>query len=259
MRAVPALRLEMRLKLISCEVFYREMAAASARSPNHIEVDFFAPALHKDGPAQKRKHLQEAIDACDTTRFQAVLLGYGLCGVDLAGLQARSIPLVIPRNCDCITHLLRQQCPSRMDSMRLRPAIHLHAGAAPQATKTPSDDDFQAVHRAGLECSVEHLAARYGSEVARYFTDGFRHVRNIPLEKDFMGSRRPTVNLLASTNTRRFAHRAISSPALGRDSLPIQQLVDGYWSYEQFLVVPPQWQVIMSLEEGITAVRKNHE
>ena len=36
----------MRLKLISCEVFYREMCAVLARSPNEVDVEFLSKGLH---------------------------------------------------------------------------------------------------------------------------------------------------------------------------------------------------------------------
>jgi len=48
--------------------------------------------------------LQEAIDRLDTPSL--VMLGYGLCGNGLAGLQARRHTLLVPRSDDCIAILL---------------------------------------------------------------------------------------------------------------------------------------------------------
>ncbi len=39
----------MRLKLISCEIFYREMCAVVARSPNTVDVEFLPKGLHDIG------------------------------------------------------------------------------------------------------------------------------------------------------------------------------------------------------------------
>ena len=39
----------MQLKLIACEIFYREMCAAVARSPNQVDVEFLPKGLHDIG------------------------------------------------------------------------------------------------------------------------------------------------------------------------------------------------------------------
>ena len=50
--------------------------------------------------------LTETLSRVDETRYDAVLLGYGLCSNGLVGMGARSIPLVVPRAHDCITLFL---------------------------------------------------------------------------------------------------------------------------------------------------------
>src|SRR5262245_12311217 len=95
----------MRLKLISCQVFCREMAAVIARSRNQVEIEFLSKGLHEIGCVGMAARIQEAIDGvCGD--FDAVLLGYGLCNNGLAGLCAHRVPLVVPRAHDCITLLL---------------------------------------------------------------------------------------------------------------------------------------------------------
>ena len=69
----------MRLKLISCEIFYREMCAAVARSPHRVDLEFLPKGLHDIGSAKMSARLQEAVDTVDAERYQAVLLGYALC------------------------------------------------------------------------------------------------------------------------------------------------------------------------------------
>ncbi len=41
----------MRLKLIACEIFYRELCAAVARSVNQVDVEFLPKGLHDIGQA----------------------------------------------------------------------------------------------------------------------------------------------------------------------------------------------------------------
>ena len=96
----------MRLKLISCEVLYREMCAAVARSPHQVDLEFLPKGLHDLGGPAMRARLQEAADRVDATQYEAVLLGYALCGNGVAGLVSRNLPLVIPRAHDCIALLM---------------------------------------------------------------------------------------------------------------------------------------------------------
>ena len=64
--------------------------------------------LHDRGARAMRAGLQAAIDEAEAQaeKYDAIALGYGLCGNGLAGLEARSVPLVLPRAHDCITLLM---------------------------------------------------------------------------------------------------------------------------------------------------------
>ena len=106
----------MRLKLISCDVLYREMCAAVARSPHQVDLEFLPKGLHDRKTCEMLDEIQKMVDRVDPEQYQGVLLGYGLCGNGLAGLTARSIPVVLPRAHDCISRRLRAR--SRCCGMR---------------------------------------------------------------------------------------------------------------------------------------------
>ena len=84
----------MRLKLITCEVFAREMDAAAERSSNEVQIEMLPQGLHEIPCFQMRDRIQEVIDGGDETGFEAVLLGYGLCSNGLAGICARSTSMI---------------------------------------------------------------------------------------------------------------------------------------------------------------------
>ena len=52
----------MRLKLIACEVLYREMCAAVARSAEVVDVEFLPKGLHDMGGKAMTAKLQECVD-----------------------------------------------------------------------------------------------------------------------------------------------------------------------------------------------------
>ncbi len=97
----------MRLKLLACEVFTREIGLCLAEVPHTVDVEFTAIDSH-DSPDALRQSLQAAIDKAEASGrdCDAVLLCYGLCGNATVGLVARSAQLVIPRAHDCCTILL---------------------------------------------------------------------------------------------------------------------------------------------------------
>jgi hypothetical protein len=94
----------MRYKLIACGTFRRELEAAIPASPGAVDPEFLELGLH-ERPSALRSLLQERVDAAGGS-YDAILLGYGLCGNAVAGLRARASPLVLPRAHDCCTILL---------------------------------------------------------------------------------------------------------------------------------------------------------
>ena len=94
----------MRLYAVACDVVARPIYLCAARSPHVVDVRLFERGLHNE-PANLRDRLQEAIDDAPASA-EAVVLGYGLCGGATAGIEARRIPVVLPRAHDCITLFL---------------------------------------------------------------------------------------------------------------------------------------------------------
>ena len=95
----------MRILCLGCEVLARPLYLAAATSPHIVDVELLRRGLH-DVPANLRTILQESVDAADPSRYDAVVLGYALCGQATAGVRAGRIPLVVPRAHDCITLFL---------------------------------------------------------------------------------------------------------------------------------------------------------
>ncbi|MCY2930287.1 MAG: DUF1638 domain-containing protein [Planctomycetota bacterium] len=97
----------MLLKLIACNVFWREACHCLARSPHTVDAEFLELGEHIR-PDVLRQAIQARIDqaAGGVKGYDAVLLLYGLCGNAGVGLRARTQTLIIPRAHDCCTILL---------------------------------------------------------------------------------------------------------------------------------------------------------
>lgn len=93
----------MKLRLIACEVLLRELCSVIARSPHQVDLGFLPKGLHDIGSSGMVARLQSAVDAVEPAEYDAVIMGYALCNNGVAGLKARTLPVVIPRGHDCMT------------------------------------------------------------------------------------------------------------------------------------------------------------
>jgi hypothetical protein len=152
----------MRFKLISCEVLFREMCDAVARSPHQVDVEFLSKGLHDRGGAAMAKELQAKIDATDG--YDAVLLGYALCGNGLHGLRAGSIPVAAMRAHDCIALLLGSR-------ERYAELVTEEPGTYFRSTgwiERGSGLEQLVMNSTGVGISLDQFIEKYGEDNGRY-------------------------------------------------------------------------------------------
>ncbi|MCX8065440.1 MAG: DUF1638 domain-containing protein [Candidatus Hydrogenedentes bacterium] len=94
-----------RFAVISCHVLWREIAYYSSQLPHSYNFCFLEQGLH-DSPELLQQIIQDKVEEFDTESYDAILIGYGLCGKGLASLKAGRVPLVVVRAHDCITLFL---------------------------------------------------------------------------------------------------------------------------------------------------------
>ena len=243
----------MRLKLISCQVFSREVAAVVAHSRHQIDVEILSKGLHNIGCAGMRERLQAAIDRVPPGP-DAILLGYGLCNNGLAGLRARDIPLVAPRAHDCITVLLGSK-ERYLDYFERHPGAYFKSSGWIEHEKNPAElDQLSIPHRNSMHASFDELAARYGEENARYLLQELgnhtRHYGQITfiemgVEPDDRFERQSRVEA---------ARRGWRFEKIQGDLSMLQRFVDGEWAESEFLTVPPGQQLVATYDEKLITI-----
>lgn len=230
-----------RYKLISCNVFQRELCIAIAQSPNLVDPEFMELGLH-ERPGTLRDSLQPRIDAaCASSalggeRYDAILLGYGLCGNGLAGIRAGSIPLVIARAHDCCTILLgsRAEFLARFgDSLSARwsSAGYIERGAT--YFRASALGEYSGI---GLEYA--ELVEKYGEENATYVWETLHpeaketELRYIEIPETAGLGHADTMRAQAQAEGKTFT-------LLPGSMRLLRALVAGNWDETEFLVVQP--------------------
>lgn len=246
----------MRYKLVSCEVLFREMCYAIARSPNIVDLEFLPKGLHDIGSKGMQSRLQAALDKVDESRYDAILLGYGLCNNGLVGLTARTIPLVLPRAHDCITLFLGSK-ERYLEYFNARPGVYFKTTGWMERGENPGELRQLSIQRqTGMDYRLEELIAKYGEENGRYIYETLcNDTRNyqqftfieMGIEPDDSYERR----------TREDAEkRGWAFEKVRGDMGLIQRLVDGIWKEDEFLVVPPGHRIVANYDEKIIAAEK---
>lgn len=106
----------MRIHILACRVFTREISALIGGCENDIDVTWLPQGMH-DTPVilhdYLEKQLEELYRMIEKKSMKRVpdyiVLGYGLCSKSIVGLTAKEIPIVAPRVEDCIGLFLGSQ------------------------------------------------------------------------------------------------------------------------------------------------------
>jgi Protein of unknown function (DUF1638) len=237
-----------RYKLISCNIFQRELCAAIADTPHVIDPVFLELGLHEE-PERLRELLQGRVDqatesseraSAPADRYEAILLGYGLCGNSLAGLEARSLPLILARAHDCCAILLgsRREFLARFgDSLS---SAWSSAGNIERGSSSLHLTEFG--RRSGIGLGFAELEASHGEENARYLWE----ILHQPIG-------RPEIRYIETTETAALGYSEAmreKADAEGKDfvhligsSRLLRGLVNGPWDMNDYLVVPPGYRI----------------
>jgi hypothetical protein len=239
-----------RLKIVACDVFLKELSSVVARSSHTIEMEWLPKRLHEEGGTAMRERLQQAIDATAASH-EAILLAYGLCNNGLVGLAAPAMPLVALRAHDCITAFLG----SRERYARYfaeYPGTYFLTTGWMEGAQAAGGALMLPTQVGGIPLDHDTLAARYGEDNARFLLqelgDPTRHYRRLAFIRTGTDPR----NLHAQAAEHAAARRGWAYESIeGRLDL-LDRLVNGPWETdEDFLVVPPGRKIAASHDERV--------
>jgi hypothetical protein len=245
----------MRLKLISCEVLFREMCALVARSPHQIDVEFLPKGLHDLGSGDMLARVQAVLDRADEPKYEAVLFGYGLCNNGLNGLTARTRPIVIPRAHDCIT-LFFGSAQKYLEYFDAHPGTYFKTSGWIERGEAEGElRQLSIYHKAGMDSTYEELVAKYGEDNARYLYETLcgnpQHYGQFTYIE--MGVE-PDGRFEQKTREDAAARNWTFEKVRGDLSM-MQRLVEGDWNARDFLIVKPGEKVVATYDTGVIEAR----
>ncbi len=237
-------------KIIACEIAFREICWVVAQTPNVISLEFLSQGYH-DNPEMGYSRVQERIDAVEPGKFDAILIGYGLCNHLITGLKARHTSLVIPRAHDCLTFFFGSK--DRYEKyFRSHPGTYYYTSGWLEHRRR-GGEQVPYTQRSGLgpKRSFEEMVDLYGEDNARYLQEFFdqwrqHYGRALLIEFDFTRSLglREEVQRICQENG--WVYDEIKG-----DIGLLKRWVEGDWKEEEFLIVPPGYQVAPSYDERI--------
>ncbi|MGJ5819816.1 DUF1638 domain-containing protein [Paludibaculum fermentans] len=237
----------MRLKLISCEVLFREMCSELARSPHQVDVEFMPKGLHDLGGKAMAQDLQKRIDAVPAGQFDAILLGYGLCGNGLHGLEARDTMLVLPRAHDCIALLMgsREQYQRYFDE---HPGTYYRSTGWLERGKGLQQLTHNTV---GMDVSEADLIAKYGEDNGRYLYEQLTRYRSNYQRLTFIETGLEADTRFEEEARWEAAERGWTFEKLVGNLILVRRLIQGDWKGSDFLITQPGQRIAASYDPSI--------
>ncbi len=229
----------MRLKFVICKVLQKEAYLCAARSGNIVDIVLMEQGLHNTPDALRtevQKELEKLADVAGN-KYDAILLGYGLCGNGITGLRC-AIPLVVPRAHDCIT-LLLGSLKRHLEYQENHRGVYWYSDGWIGTGTMPGRERYEKL--------LAEYTEKYGSDNAAYLIETEQSWMKeygwaAYIDWGFAGAKEQ------KEYTRRCAkYLGWRFDAVKGESGLLQRLVDGDWNSGDFLIIKPGQEIQQDL------------
>ena len=240
--------------LISCAVLARESYYAAAVSKNIIDIIMLDQGLHDIGEEGMSSELQKTIDSIDSEKYDAILMGYGLCNNGIRGLHS-PVPLVIPRAHDCIALLMGSK-ERYADYFDKNPGTFYKSTGWIERVKHNLSNPDSTTRQLGMD-TYQKYVDKYGEENAAYLMEtlegGMKHYERMTYIDTGIGEfPEYKTEVKADAEEREWKFEDYR----GNPSL-LLSLVNGEWDSDKFLILQPEERVIPTYDDNIIGSEEN--
>jgi hypothetical protein len=195
--------------------------------------------------------LQEAVDRTPEGIYQAILLGYGLCGNGLDGLTARRTRMVAPRAHDCIALLMgsRERHQAYFDA---------NPGAYYQSTGwLERGKDLQQLtpNTVGLDESLEALMRKYGDDNGRYLYEEMTRYRSQYRKLTYIETGLEADGRFLAEAQAEAREKGWIFERLPGDLAWLRRMVAAQWTEAEFVVAEPGQRIVASYDARVLSVQ----
>ncbi|MFC1671498.1 DUF1638 domain-containing protein [Planctomycetota bacterium] len=240
-----------RYRLIACNILYRECCHCAARSRNVVDITWCEKGLHDIGAEKMSARLQTEIDAVDRERYDAVLLGYGLCNNGTIGLHA-DIPIVMPRAHDCIALLMGSKEKYR-EYFDAHPGTYYKSCGWIEHDDSCVDNPDSTVSQLGFGTYRQYVE-KYGEENAQYLMEtlgSMQHYDRLAFIDTHVGD----FQHYKDDVRREAAEKGWKYDEIdGNTDLPMR-MMNGEWNQDEFLVIEPGRVSSPSYDESVVTLK----
>ena len=156
--------------IIACAVLALDIKAVAEKLGIDVGVRYLEGGLH-ERPHLLREKLQAAVDEISASgRCDRIMIGYGVCGRGTVGIQAREIPLAIPKVHDCIALFLGGDRAYQREFEKYPGTYYISSGWYEEKTE-PFSQHKKSVHLGDQKLSYDQLVEKYGEKDATWIMD----------------------------------------------------------------------------------------
>lgn len=156
--------------IIACAVLAPDLKESAAELGLDVEFKFLEAGLHNN-PQLLRERLQAAIDELSVNAdCDRIVIGYGICGKGTIGVQATTVPLILPRVHDCIALFLGGDRAYQLEFKKYPCTYYLSTGWCREKTD-PGSQKGRWTYFGDKKLDYDDLVAQHGEAAARQTFD----------------------------------------------------------------------------------------